>query len=378
MKFKAILFGVALSGFFLFGCTPRNQNDSDLIHINVSRSYPVKEIRLAEIADIEFVQLEMHDDFLFMGAPQVITSDKIILGQFNGDIFVFSRTGKPLSRFNRRGGGPEEFPDFRWLVYDEATDEIFVQSSTGIMVYSSTGEFQRVIPLLERSSVGDLVSFDSELLLLYDRNDVYPAPFVLISKKDGEIIREIDTPRDEMIHPFLVLQDEVSISIIAAPAHHIVKHNDGFLLTDFALDTVYFLSQNRELSPILTRSPAIQSMNTIIYLNSFIEAGGYQFFSAVTVRNENGRLPRTYLMRDKRTDAIYRQRITFDEFRGREITLSPTTITNTQNSRLGLISLDLTELQDANDEGRLSGRLKELVENSEEDGNNVFMLLHFK
>jgi hypothetical protein len=45
---------------------------------------------------------------------------------------------------------------------------------------------------------------------------------------------------------------------------------------------------------------------------------------------------------------------------------------------IGLIELDLVELQDANDEGRLSGRLREIVENSEEDGNNVFMLLHFK
>ena len=75
---------------------------------------------------------------------------------------------------------------------------------------------------------------------------------------------------------------------------------------------------------------------------------------------------------------MYRQRIVFDDFTGREATISHGTIATTQNSRLGLISLDLTELQDANDEGRLSGRLQEIVENSYEFGNNVFMLLHFK
>jgi hypothetical protein len=117
-------------------------------------------------------------------------------------------------------------------------------------------------------------------------------------------------------------------------------------------------------------------------LSGFVEAGNYQFFQTTRHRietiNQIHRLPTTFLMRDKETGSIYRQRIVFDDFRGKEVTISHTTIAHTQNSRLGLISLDLTELQDANDEGRLSGRLREIVENSEEDGNNVFMLLHFK
>ena len=78
-KFNVILLLCTTACLFLFGCTsPENQNDSDLIHINVSRSYSVKEINLAEIAKIEFLQLEMHDDFLFRGNPRVITDNKII------------------------------------------------------------------------------------------------------------------------------------------------------------------------------------------------------------------------------------------------------------------------------------------------------------
>jgi hypothetical protein len=235
-----------------------------------------------------------------------------------------------------------------------------------------------VLPLLEEARIREFVSYDNETLLLYDHWGTYPAPFVLISKKSGKIIRAVDTPEDETIHPFYVQQDETGIHILTAPAYQIVKYKDGFLLTDFSLDTVFFLSPHKELSPILARNPAIQLMEPAVYLNSFVESGNYQFVSAITVRNVNGELPRAYLMRDKRTGSIYRQRITFDDFGRKEINLSPETIASTQNSRLGLISFDLTELQDANNEGRLSGKLKEIVENSEEDGNNIFMLLHFK
>ena len=376
MRTKKLLYLLTCTYFFFFlGCTQEKRDESDLIHINVSVSYPINEIRLEEVAKVEFLQLGMHDDFLFRGNPRIITENKIILGENNGDILIFSQDGKPIFKFNRRGQGAEEFINILGLIYDEVTDEFFVHSPHHIVVYSSSGKFKRRFPLPEGAIVRDIGRFDRETLILYDDSQVV---FMLISKKNGEIVEKIDIPTDERMNIVYIIQDERGISALAAPAHRIVRYKDGFLLTDFALDTVFFLSQNRELTPILTRSPAIQSMSRIIYLNSFVEAGNYQFFSAVTVRNENGRLPRTYLMRDKRTGAVYRQRITFDDFSGKEITLSPQTIVHTQNSRLGLVSLDLTELQDANNEGRLSGRLKEIVENSEEDGNNVFMLLHFK
>ena len=83
-------------------------------------------------------------------------------------------------------------------------------------------------------------------------------------------------------------------------------------------------------------------------------------------------------MRDKKTGSIFRQKITFNDYKEKEVTLSPETITNTQDSKLGLIILSLVELLDANRENKLSGRLKELVENSGEDGNDIYMLLHFK
>jgi hypothetical protein len=83
-------------------------------------------------------------------------------------------------------------------------------------------------------------------------------------------------------------------------------------------------------------------------------------------------------MRDKKTGSVYKQKIIFSDYQGKVVTLSPETTVYTQNSRLGLIILGLEELRTANRENKISGKLQELVENSEDDGNDIYMLLHFK
>ena len=367
---------------FLGGCTSNKGKENSLIYFNVSASYPEKEVNLEDIATIEYLQLEVDEEFLFSIAPNIITENKIIFGhRLNGDILVFSRNGEPLSKFNRKGNGPGEYIIIHRLMYDEVLDEIFVVSANKIMVYSSYGEFYRSIPLLEQLSLGEIVNYDSQTFLMYDYLKKYPAPFSLISKEDGSVIETIDLPVNKNINSnniYVIIQSENSISLVRGPAHRIVKYNDGYLLTDFSTDTLYFLSSEKKLSPILTRTPAIQSMEPVVYLNGFVEAGNHEFASTVTVKYVDSNLPVTYLLRDKETGSVYRQKITFNDYKGKNVTISPEIIVNTHDSRLGFINLDLTELQDANHENKLSGRLKELVDKSDEDGNDIYMLLHFK
>ena len=365
--------------FLLIGCTSERGNKSSLIQINLTVSYPEKEIKLEDVAEIEYLQLEVTEGFLFNQAPQIVTADKIIISQnILGDVLIFSRNGKPVSKFNRKGNGPGEYVYIRTLLFDEISDEIFIESDDKIMVYSSSGTFKRMIHLAGRTNniCSQFVNYDPETLLLYDDCNLHPSPFVFISKKDGSVVDSIKVPKGKEVD--LVASSQDGSFVRFSTINRIVKHNDGYLLTDFSIDTVYLLSHHRKLSPVLVRKPKIQSMDPVVYLNSFMEAGNYEFVSAVTVKDENGKLPKKYLMRDKKTGSVYRQKITFNDYKGKEVNLSPETIANTQDSKLGLIVLSLTELQDANKENRISGRLKELVEKSDEDGNNIFMLLHFK
>jgi len=394
---KKCFLSISMLCLLFSGCVSEKKNESSLIELNVSASYPEKEIKLEEIADIEYLQLGVYEDFLFSRDPLIITSEKIIFYEFRtGDVMAYSRDGNPLFKFNRKGNGQGEYVEINQLIYNETTDEFFVKSfsSGNIMVYDAQRNFKRMIPLPLSSSTHaisgganlsatvELVNFDSKTLLLFDSSN--DNPFTLISKEDGSVIESIDIPKDQDMATYVMAMqmnssnEIVGINILKAPAYHFVKYNDGYLLSEFSIDTVYFLSPDKKLSPFLVRQPAIQSMDPAIILNSLIDAGSYEFLLSVTIRDDNGALPKKYLMRDKKTGSIYRQKITFDDYRGKEITLSPETIAITQAGKLGLIVLSLTELQDANSDNKLSGKLKELVDNSEEDGNNIYMLLHFK
>ena len=380
MRFNILLIVGATVLILLIGCTPpKNQNDSELIHINLRGTFPEREIRLEEVANIEFLQLETHVDYLFRGFPQIVTADKIIFAEpLSGNVLVFSRDGRPISRFNRQGGGPEEFPQFRGIVFDEATNEIFIKTTGRIMVYSLTGELLRVLPFVEGLLVpGGILQYDAESLVL--RGNVYPLPFTIVSKQDGSVVGTIELPPIEKklntSRPIPIPGTDRHMHVYLG--HSLVRLRNGFLVNTHATDTV-FLYQNRELTPFLVRTPGIGSTPPFGVLSSFFETKNFHFFSFSRfdpTRSGSSIFDGSNLIRDRRTGAIYRQRIVFDDFRGRHVTINSN---NVRCSGIGLIRLDLVELQDANDEGRLSGRLREIVEKSEEDGNDVFMLLHFK
>ena len=376
IKTKACLSLCMIVYLSLSGCTPKKGSENKLIHLDISTSYPEKVLELEEVADIEYLQLELNDDYLFAREPHIVTSDKIIISQ-DGDVLIFSRDGSPLFKFNHKGNGPGEYAYIEQLLYDEISDEIFIKYADKIIAYSSKGEYKRTIPLLEimYSIYSQIVNYDSETFLIYDSNNAYPSTFSFISKKDGVVVDSVLIPEREPVMHYS-LSD--GFLIFSLHNFHIVKYCNGHLLTDFSIDTVYFLSQSKELSPVFVRSPRIHSMDPIIYLNSFVEAGNYEFISAVRVVNENNRLPVTYLMRDKTTDSVFRQKITFNDYNEKLVNLSPHVIANTNDSKLGLIILEFEELKEANRENKLSGKLKEMVEKSDKNDNNIYMLLHFK
>jgi len=375
------IFNLSMYIVCLAGCTS-DKKGLDLVPLDVRVSYIEKEIKLEDVANIEYLQIELDDGFLFTewDTPH-ITSDKIIIGRrSNGDILVFSRDGKPLCKFNRSGNGPEDYPYITDVdVYDEDSDELYVRSHNKIMVYSSSGEFRRKLSLLEDASVRQIVNYDSETLMLYDEQDAYPTPFTLISKKNGSVVETVDMPFVEKIDLRLIVsQNGRTVTYVPMDLSHILKYKDGFLLNDFSNDTLYFFSRNKELLPVIVRKPPINSMAPFIILSSFVEAENYDFMFTTTIALEDSRFPRKYLMRNKNIGSLYRQKVTFNDYKGKEVFISPMTIRFTHDCKLGLIVLSLAELQDAKRENKLSGKLEELVDNSDEDGNDIFMLLHFK
>ena len=81
----------------LAGCGTNNQSNDDLIIVDVSKSYPKKELILQDFMDVEYIALETTDEFLTQGLVQGVGKEYLLVKNRNndGDIFIFDRkTGK--------------------------------------------------------------------------------------------------------------------------------------------------------------------------------------------------------------------------------------------------------------------------------------------
>lgn len=144
----------------LAGCEGNKQSNDDLIIVDVSKSYPQKELILQDFMDVEYIALETTDEFLTQGLVQDIGKKFLLVTNRNndGDILIFDRkTGKGLRKINRQGQGAEEYTRINEIILDESNGEIFVKSlGNKILVYDLHGSFKRCLNLgREVSSVFD-------------------------------------------------------------------------------------------------------------------------------------------------------------------------------------------------------------------------------
>ena len=136
MKVRYIPFILFLGSVFV-SCLGGKENagENNKIHtVDVSKTYPKKKLVLQDIADIRYIPIETSDEFLCASGPRVIAPDKIIIPEYkSGDILVYDAEGKALNKFNRKGGGPEEYAAPTNLMYDENTGELFIKSTPSQM-----------------------------------------------------------------------------------------------------------------------------------------------------------------------------------------------------------------------------------------------------
>ena len=296
------------------------------------------------------------------------------------DFLFFTGEGKPISKFNHFGMGPEEYSYVSAICYDEETDELFVLFENKLLVYSSEGKYYYSIDLPKENATTNRKStiaiYDKSSLLIYYKKNAYNKNFVRISRKDASVIEEIDVPNHKEImlnHRTQLNSRRVNVRI--APTYNIVRYKDGFLLNDHSLDTVYFFGRNNESRPVLVRTPSIFDMEPYVFINSFVEAGDYLFLNRVTVNSD---MTTDNLMINKNDNSVYKQKISMKDYKGKEINLSPENIHNTASSEIGFVELSLYELKEAYEDNKLSGRLKEIVEASDDESNDIYMILKFK
>jgi len=369
----------------LAGCVENKQSHDDLITVDLSKSYPKKELILQDLMDVEYIALETTDEFLTQGLVQDVGKEYLLVSNRNrdGDIFIFDRkTGKGLRKINRQGQGAEEYAGINRIILDESNDEILVMSpGNKILVYDLYGEYKRCLKLdWEVSSVFD---YDKSNLIGYDMSDYHnkgkdrsKSYHILISKQDGSITREIFIPFKTIDTP-VVTGDG---GFVASYSYQIRQSHGKCTLMDTSSDTLYNYAPDGTLTPFIVRTPSAHTMEPEVFLYMGIYTDRYYFMQ--TVKNvfnfEKGNGFYTdELMYDKEEKAVYQVAVyngDYAEKRTVAMTAKPI------NSEIeDATSLNASRLVEIYKKGQLKdGQLKEIASRLSEEDNPVIMLVRQK
>ncbi|MDD4514269.1 6-bladed beta-propeller [Massilibacteroides sp.] len=300
----------------------------DLPILDFSKNYPKKEIRLQDIADTKYIPLETTDDVLLSeNAVLSAVSDKyiIIYEPIRGDIFIFNHTGKTLAHFNHKGNSGQEYAWIRGLVFDDKKKEIFVYNQS-IQVYSLIGEYKRTLKINTLQNESTVYNFDDEALLIYDNviidtgleHKTKKEPYRLISKKDGSLISVLDIHLSKRYSSRILKKEGKNERGIIMSYPSSIYYGQDFMLADISSDTLCMLTQDKKITPILTRKPSVHTSEPRNIWATFLTTDKFILLGTILLdfNLKSGKIP--YYIYDFKTGEI--NKVTFidaESFRGK-------------------------------------------------------------
>lgn len=365
------------------GCGGDKQTAEEIITVDVTASYPEKELVLQEFMDVEYVPLETTDEFVTQGVVEAVGKDVLVVRNWrDGDIFIFDRaTGKGIRKISRFGQGAEEYTQIVGIVLDEENNELFVKDymARKVMVYDLSGNFKRNFKFADDSYYTEISNYDRDHLICFKGYmpgvETEKSSHVLVSKKDGSITREIQIPFKEVETP-VVMKDE----IVVTPGFNLISlKQNGWVLTRTSSDTIYTYHPDGRIAPLIIRTPFIHEMEVKVFLFPCVLTDRYCFMRSLRkeldLKTMKG-FASTDLVYDKQEKALYQSTVYNDDYLDKkQVSLEA----NPVNHEIAAIrSLGAAELVEARDKGQLKGKLKKVVANLDEESNPVVMLIKYK
>ena len=387
-----------LVALFLFGCGDGKQKEPDgLITVDVSKSYPKKELILQDLFDIEYVPLETTDEMLTEGHIQYIGDNYMIfknLGRMAGEIFIFDRQGKAVRKINRLGQSGEEYLNILGVDYDEETDELFVNShySDKVFVYDSEGNYKRSFDYLDGTLYDPIKILDEERLIAYDdyfEYDKVPEKrdcYLILSREDGRLLEKIHIPYEEK-KSLIILRRDLNGKLTGNWGIRntlMPPYQDGWLLIEPSADTIYTYSASRGLMPLIVRTPPVNEMDPEVFLFPTIFTDRYVFMQAVERSFNFGvdkDVPRTNLIYDKTEQTAYEGEVINRDFEGTPVNLwfAHRVIMEFNDDEIAFATrLEAPDLVEALNDGKLRGPLKEIASRLDEEDNPVILIAKYK
>ena len=383
---KTLIYIETILLLVMTSCGSDNASTDGFITVDVTKSSysPKKELVLQDFMDVEYIPLETNDEFINQGYVQAVGEKYIIVTNYrkDGDIFVYNRNGKAIRKINHKGQGGKEYISFRTITLDEENNELFVNDhyAKKIVVYDLEGNFKRSFKQNDKGKslfYWEIFNYDKENLICYDELNE-EIPFLLISKQDGSITKEIKVPFKEKKVFIQLLKYEGGIRT-AGPGNYsrITPFKGNWILLEPSSDTIYTLMPDCSLRPFIAKTPPVHTMNPEFYLILKLVSDRYYFMESIKnvydFRKEEG-FPKTYFVYDTQEKDFFSYIIYNGDYSDkRELYMVMFTPINAKGELWATI--DAFELCRDYKKGKLKGKLKDIAAKLGEDDNRVIMLV---
>lgn len=368
------------------GCS-KDDEAANVVMVDIAGNYPKKELLLQDFMDVEYIPLETNDEFITQGDVMAIGNKYIVVKNWNndGDIFLFDRkTGKGVRKWNRRGQGAEEYTFINGIVLDESKEELFVNNtpSKKILVYDFLGNFKRSFNHVEGTEFMDVLNYDENSLICYDMSVYYnegkskekPFYHMIISKKDGSVVKGIPVPFDIVKEPFVQKGDGIAV----ASVRPIIPYKGDWLLVETSTDTVYnYVSKENKLCPFWVKTP---SENPEILLTMGAVTERYYFMQTIQKVfdfDKRRGFPTISVVYDKQENAVFDAIVRNGDFAKLQ---SVDMVSHPINSDeiAAFQTLAANQLVETYENNELKGRAKEIAAGLNEESNPVVLLYKYK
>lgn len=377
----------------LSGCGESKQSD-DLLTVDVTAKYPKKDLVLQDMYDVEYIPLETTKEFATHGYVRAIGDDVIVVRNYinDGDLYFFDRKdGKALKRFNRRGGSGEEYVNALDVILDDTNGDVFINDGAGkkMLLYDKDGNFKYRFAYNQSAMYRGVFNFDSDHLICFDtggnagETDANRQSYEILSKQDGSVTRKLEFNFGEKKRFTLVVRNPStgqSRGAFMDDYPPLLPHGDNqFIISELSSDTSFLYSTDHKMTPITVRTPSIQSMSTEVFLFPTVIANDYYFMIKIEKSwdfDADAGFPVTNLLYDRKEKAIYECDIYNSDYTDKQPIKLRHKFANKDIACWQI--LDVPELLDAYESGKLTGKLKEVVAQLDEESNPVLLLARYK
>ena len=359
--------------------------------VDLTKDYPEKDFS-EYVEDKDFVPLETSDQVLADGFFNVkYLSDQRIVGVngMRGDVFIFGGDGKIISHFNRKGQSNSEYLGIMYPVFDEKNKEIFIADlpKNRCITYSEEGKFLWYFDLPKGFNTGALLDFDDQTLLAYSSYDFEgqdideinrKMPYLLLSKKDGSIVSRLNLSFFERKTTKIKVGDRFIHVESQLRGSSIVKIGQEIIFSDISTDTVFLLTQDKKLTPLLVRKPSYIQGDKIVVMKILFKTESYLFFSTIT-ENVNEMIKMGSPGGSSRTIPSMR-RIALDLQTGQlfNVKNGPNGNCVDVHGKADVSCTDAPHLLTLLKYGKLDGKLKEIAEKIDADDNPVVTITKYR